>query len=275
MSTAAAPTRATGAARLAWAASDTWVVARRHLARLTRRPDELLSTILIPVMAVVMFGVVFGDALGAAMGTPDAEYRQFLMPGVFALAMAFGIGSTTIAVASDAQDGVLDRMRTLPASPVALLAGRALADVLTAVAELAVLVSLGAALGWEWRSSPGAVLAALGVLLLLRLAFSWVGILLGLMVSGPEAAMKYFALVFPLAMVADTIVPTALMPEWLAGPAAWNPLSLTTAATRELVQGLSGPPSAADAVTLAVIWPVAVTAVCVPLALALLRRLGR
>lgn len=263
---------------LGWAAGDTWVVARRHLLRLVRRPDELLGTLLIPVMAVLMFGFVFGDAFGAAMAVPGGEYRDFLLPGLFALTMAFGIGNTTIAVSADVRGGVLDRMRSLPMSNVALLTGRSLADVVMAVVELAILMTLGALLGWQWHGSLGAALAAVGLLLLLRLALTWVGILLGLLVSGPEAAMKYFALVFPLAMVADTIVPTSLMPEWLAGAAAWNPLSATVTAIRDLFGG----PGAAGtswvsehAVAMAVAWPVAITAASAILALARLRRLGR
>lgn len=263
---------------LVWAATDTWVVARRHLLRLVRRPDELLGTLLIPVMAVVMFGSVFGDAFGAAMAVPGGEYRDFLLPGLFALTMAFGIGNTTIAMSADVRGGVLDRMRSLPMSDVALLTGRSLADVVMAVVELMILMALGALLGWQWHGSLGAALAAVGLLLLLRLALSSVGILLGLLVSGPEAAMKYFALVFPLAMVADTIVPTSLMPQWLAGAAAWNPLSATVTATRDLFGG----PSAAGiswvsehAVVTAVAWPVVITAVSASLALVRLRRLGR
>lgn len=262
--------------RLAWAAADTWVVARRHLLHLLRRPDELLGTLLIPVMAVVMFGFVFGDALGAAMAVPGVEYREFLMPGLFALTMAFGIGNTTIAVAADVRGGVMDRMRSLSMSPAAILAGRSLADLLTALAELAILMALGMLFGWQWHG-PGAALAAFGLLVLLRLAFSWVGILLGLLVSGPEAAMKYFALVFPLAMVADTVVPTSLMPGWLAAPAEWNPLSATVIATRELFDNPVAPATswvADHPLVMSVAWPLAIMAVCMPLALARLRRLG-
>ena len=266
------------ASPLAWAAADTWVVARRHLLRLVRRPDELVGTLMIPVLAVVMFGFVFGDALGTAMAVEGVGYREFLLPGLFALTMAFGIGNTTISVSGDVRGGVLDRMRSLPMSPVAVLAGRSLADLVTALAELAVLLGLGRLLGWQWRGGLGPALAAIGLLLLLRLAFSWVGILLGLLVSGPEAAMKYFALIFPLAMVAETVVPTDLMPGWLAGPAAWNPLSATVTATRALFGNPTAPATswvAEHAPIMAVAWPLAITAVCLTLALSRLRRLGR
>lgn len=260
-----------------WVASDTWVVARRHLLRVLHRPDELLGTLLIPVMAIGMFGFVFGDAFGASMDVPGSTYREFLMPGLFALTMAFGIGSTTIAVAEDVRSGVLDRMRALSVAPAALLAGRSLADVLVALVELAILVPLGTVLGWSWHGWWPA-LAGVGLLVLLRVAFSWIGIVLGLLVSGPEAAMKYFALVFPLAMVADTVLPAALMPHWLVLPAAWNPLSSTVIAARDLFgnPGVAGTTWVADhALPMALAWPVAIVAVCVPLALTLLRRMGR
>lgn len=261
-----------------WALSDTWVVARRHLLRMSRRPDELLGTLLIPVMAIAMFGFVFGDALGAAMTVPGTEYREFLLPGLLALTMAFGIGNTTISVAADVRGGVVDRMRSMPMSSVAVLAGRCLADLLTALVELAILIGLGLLLGWQWHGGLVAGLAAIGLLLLLRLALSWVGIMLGLLVSGPEAAMKYFALVFPLAMVAETVVPTTLMPGWLAGPAAWNPLSATVVATRDLFGNPNMPATtwvAEHASVMAIAWPLAITAACLALALARLRRLGQ
>jgi ABC-2 type transport system permease protein len=264
--------------RLAWFVADTWVVARRHVVRLLHRPDELLGTLLIPVMAVVMFGFVFGNALGAAMMLPGDEYREFLLPGLFALTMAFGIGNTTISVASDIRGGVLDRMRSLPMSPAAVLAGRSVADLLTAGVELAVVMGLGTLFGWQWHGGVGALLAAFGLLALLRLAFSWIGILLGLLVSGPEAAMKYFALLFPLAMVADTVIPTDLMPDALAGVARWNPLSATVIATRRLFGNPSAPATswvAEHAAALAVAWPVAIIAVCMPPALVRLRRIAR
>ncbi|NYE36128.1 ABC-type polysaccharide/polyol phosphate export permease [Nocardioides cavernae] len=261
--------------RARWVVADTWVVARRHLLRLVRRPDELLGTLLVPVMAVVMFGFVFGDALGIAMGVPSADYREFLLPGLFALTMAFGIGTTTIAVASDVRGGVLDRMQTLPMAPVAVLAGRVLADVLTAVVELGLLMGLGSLVGWQWHGGAGAVAGAVGLLLLLRLMFSSVGILLGLLVSGPEAAMKYFALVFPLALVADTVVPTALMPAWLSGIAAWNPLSITVTSTRELFGNPTATPTSwvvEHASALAAGLPILLTSLCVALALLRFRR---
>nr|WP_235006446.1 ABC transporter permease [Nocardiopsis sp. JB363] len=264
--------------RLGWAVADSWVVARRYLTHLVRKPDEVVGTLMIPVLAVLLFGFVFGEALGAAMGVGGDQYRDFLMPGLFALTMAFGIGNTTIAVVSDVGRGVVDRFRTLPMAPSALLVGRSMADVVAALVDLAVLVGMGLLIGWRWHLGVGAALAALGLLLLLRLAFTWIGIWLGLLVRGPEAAMKFFALVFPLAMVAETFVPTEMVPGWVAPVAEWNPLSATVLACRELfgntvVTGQGW--VAQNAVLMAVVWPLVLLAVFVPLSVARYRRLSR
>ncbi|MBQ1079924.1 ABC transporter permease [Nocardiopsis sp. B62] len=264
--------------RAGWAVADSVVVARRYLAHLLYKPDEVIGTLMIPVLAVLLFGFVFGEAMGAAMGVGGEDYRDFLMPGLFALTMAFGIGNTTIAVVTDVGRGVVDRFRTLPMAPSALLVGRSMADVVSALVDLLVLVGMGLLVGWQWHNGPAPALAALGLLLLLRLAFTWIGIYLGLLVRSPEAAMKFFSLVFPLAMVAETFVPTEVIPAWLAPVAEWNPLSATVLACRELfgnttVVGESW--VAQNAVLMAVVWPLVLMAVFVPLAMRRYRNLGR
>lgn len=263
---------------LGWAVADAVVVARRYLTHLVRRPGEIVGTLMIPVMAVLLFGFVFGEAMGAAMGVDSVDYRDFLMPGLFALTMAFGIGNTTIAVVTDVGRGVVDRFRTLPMAPSALLVGRGMADVVAALVDLSVLVVMGLLIGWRWHLGPWAALAGLGLLLLLRMAFTWIGIFLGLLVRGPEAAMKFFSLVFPLAMVAETFVPARMVPGWLAPVVEWNPLSATVLACRELFGNsvaVGDSWVAKHAIPMAVVWPVVLLAVFVPLSLWRYRRAGR
>ncbi|MBR8745388.1 ABC transporter permease [Nocardiopsis sp. MG754419] len=264
--------------RAGWAVADATVVARRYLAHLVRKPDEIVGTLMIPVLAVLLFGFVFGEAMGAAMGVDGDDYRDFLMPGLFALTMAFGIGNTTIAVVTDVGRGVVDRFRTLPMAPSALLAGRGMADVVAALVDLAVLVGMGLLIGWRWHLGVGPALAALVLLLWLRAAFTWIGIYLGLVVRGPEAAMKLFALVFPLAMVAETFVPARMVPVWVAPVAEWNPLSATVLACRELFGNTTVVGEgwvAQNAVLMAVVWPLVLLVVFVPLSVARYRRLSR
>jgi ABC-type multidrug transport system permease subunit len=160
----------------------------------------------------------------------------------------------------------------------AVLAGRAVADMLSSVLGLAVLLACGLAVGWRWHGSAADTLAAVGLLLLLRFALVWVGVYLGLLVRNPEAVVAVQVLVWPLGFLSNAIAPTATMPGWLGAVAEWNPLSATASATRELFGNPGwGGASWADqhALALAVAWPLLILAVFLPLAVRRWQRLSR
>jgi ABC-2 type transport system permease protein len=133
-------------------------------------------------------------------------------------------------------------------------------------------------MGWRSDGGPLGTLGAFGLLVLLRFCLIWVGVWLGLLVPSPEAAGGLYAVVFPLTMISSVFVPPSSMPDWLGTVAAWNPISSTAAATRELF----GNPVAGDgswiqehALLMAVVWPLVVTAVFLPLAVRRFQRLSR
>jgi ABC-2 type transport system permease protein len=272
---AAPPIPETPAQRLRWTLADAWTVTGRDLAHWARQPVTLVMNLAFMVMVVLMFGYLFGGAMTVPGG---GSYREFLMPGMFALSMLFGIESTMVAVTTDAARGVTDRFRSMPMARSAVVAGRGIADMLGAVLGLTVLVACGLLVGWRWYGAAADTLAALGLLLWFRFALVWAGVYLGLLVRNPEAVVAVQVLVWPLGFLSNAIAPTATMPGWLGVVAEWNPLSATVTATRELFgnPGLGGV-SWADqhALLLAVVWPLALLAVFVPLAVRRWQRLSR
>lgn len=261
--------------RLRWALTDGWTVARRDLAHWAREPAPVVIGLLFPVLVVLMFVYLFGGA----MALPGAaDYTEFLLPGMFAMTMLFGMEATVIAVSTDAARGVTDRFRSMPMSSSAVVLGRCWADLLNSAAGLAVIIGAGLLVGWRAHGSAGATLGAVGLLLLLRFALLWVGIYLGLVVRGPEAVGVVQILVWPVGFLAGTFVAPATMPGWLGTIAEWNPLSSTSAAARELFgnPGWSGDSWIAQhPVLMAVVWPVVLVAVFFPLSVRRYRRLGR
>lgn len=271
-----APTLPSGpAARLRWAATDTWTLTRRTFAHWARQPAPVIVGLLFPVMIVLMFGYLFGGQMQVPGG---GGYREFLLPGMFAMTMAFGVETTFAAVSTDAARGVTDRFRAMPIASGAVVAGRCLADLLNSVAALAVLVVCGRLVGWSWHDGVVRATGAFGLLLLLRFALLWVGIYLGLVAKGPESLAVIQILVWPLSFLSNVFVAPESMPGWLGAIAEWNPLSATAAAARELFgnPGWGGDSFAArHAVELAVAWPVVVTLVFFPLAVRKFARLDR
>lgn len=264
----------TPAARLGWMLADAWTVARRDLLHWRAQPGAVVFGWLFPVLILLMFGAL----LGGAMAPPEGRsYWELLVPGVFALAMVFGVEKTMMAVTMDADRGVTDRFRSLPVSSASVVLGRCIADLLDSFVGLAVLVGAGLAVGWRWQEGPVTALAAAGLLLLLRFAVLWIGIYAGLVAKGPQSVAMAQVLVWPVGFLSSAFVATSTMPSWLGAIAQWNPLSVTATAVRDLF----GNPGATggswvvhNAVLVAIGWPLVLIAIFLPLAAARYRRLG-
>lgn len=263
-------------ARFRWAMADGWVMTGRNMAHVIRSPEEIVIYFSLPIMFVLVFGYVFGSG----MTVPGAgNYREYLLPGVFAMTMLYGLGATASGIAMDVSRGVVDRFRSIPMARSALVVGRTGADLFRALLEMTALVVCGLLVGWHWRNGLDDALAAVGLILLLRVALTWVGIVLGLMVPNPDTVgVIVFPFAFPLTALSNVFVAPDLMPDWLGAIAAWNPLSATVAASRELFgnPGTGGDSWAAQhPLALAIAWPLILIAVFAPLAVRRYQRLSR
>ncbi|MFF9016305.1 ABC transporter permease [Streptomyces sp. NPDC014870] len=258
-----------------WAVADGLTLVRRTLLNYRRQPVAIVWQLGFPIVSVLLYGFVFGSAMRVPGG---GDYKDFLMPGMFVMTMTFGLMNTATSVVSDSGKGVMDRFRSMPMAPSAVVTGRGLSDLLVAAAELAILAATALAIGWSSDGGLAGTALAFGLLLLLRFSLIWVGVWCGLIVPNTETAGALYAVIFPVTMISSVFVAPSLMPGWLAPVAAWNPISSTVAATRELF----GNPGAGGgswveqhAVLMAVLWPLAITAVFLPLAVRRFQRLSR
>ncbi|MGX1884528.1 ABC transporter permease [Streptomyces sp. NPDC055287] len=258
------------AGAVGWAVADSWTMTRRELARWGRQPVQVVVGLVFPVMLLMMFGFLIGGGKGV-----PGNYVDFLVPGMLALTMAFGLESTMLAVTQDLNKGVIDRFRSMPMTSGAVLVGRSVADMLQSAAGLVVMIAVGCAIGWRWHGGLLGFLGAIGLLLLLRFAMLWIGIQLAMVAGKPEMVQAVQILVWPVGFLSNAFATPYSMPDWLGAVVAWNPLSATATAVRDLfgntaVAGSSWP--AEHAGLLAVVWPVVLVAVFLPLAV---RRFGR
>ena len=260
--------------RLRWALTDSWTMTERALAHWARQPWLVVTGLAFPLLILAMFLYLFGGGMTVPGG---GDYRDFLVPGVFAVTMFFGVEATMTAVNADAARGVTERFRSMPMSPSATVAGRALADLLFSLLVLAILIGAGLLVGWDWHAGLGNALQAFALLLLLRFAFIWVGIYLGLLVGSQEGIATVQILVWPFAALSSVFTSPEDMPGWLGAIAEWNPLSATLHATRELFgnPGATGGSWVTEhAELMALLWPLAIIAVFFPLSVRAYRALG-
>ncbi|MFJ8869087.1 ABC transporter permease [Streptomyces sp. NPDC102473] len=262
-----------GPGRVGWALTDSWTMTRRELAHWARQPVQVVVGLVFPVMLLLMFNYLVGGGSGI-----DGDNTDFLVPGMLALTMAFGLEGTMLAVTQDLNKGVIDRFRSMPMVPGAVLAGRSAADMLQSVAALAVMTGVGYALGWRWHKGTAAALTALGLLLLLRFAMLWIGIHLAMVAGRPEMVQAVQILVWPVGFLSNVFASPESMPGWLGAVVEWNPMSATATAVRGLFGnpgGASGSWAAEHAGLLAVAWPVALLVLFLPLAVRRFARIDR
>ena len=216
---------------LAYAISDTAVLAKRNLKRVPRQPDLLIAYTIQPVMFIVLFVYVFGGAIS----TPGYDYVDFLMPGIITQSIAFGGFVTAIGLNEDLRKGLIDRFRSLPMTRSAVLAGRTLADIVLNTFSLVVMLSVGFLVGFNFDSPVYEIVAGILLLLLFGYAFSWFFALMGMVASSPESAQSVgFLAIFPLTFASSAFVPTDTMPTWLQKFADINPFTIVVNAVRAL-----------------------------------------
>ena len=191
---------------------DTLVLAERNLVRLPRSPDLLIGFTIQPVMFVLLFAFVFGGAIS----TPGYSYIDFLIPGIIVQNTAFGGFVTALGLAEDLTKGLIDRFRSLPTSRASVLAGRTLADVVTNLLSIVILLITGIIIGFSFDANAIEIVGGIALLLLFGYAFSWIFALIGMSVSSPEAANGIgFTLIFPITFISSAFVPVDSMPSAL------------------------------------------------------------
>ena len=244
------------------------IVAKRNLIKIKRVPDLLVFTTMSPIMFILLFAYVFGSAIEV----PGLNYREFLIPGIFAQTVIFGATITGAALADDMQKGIIDRFRSLPMSRSAVLVGRTGSDVINNVITIVIMSLTGLAIGWRIRSSVLEAVAGFLLLLAFAYAISWVMALVGMLVPSPEVVNNAsFMVIFPLTFIANTFVPTNNFPAVLKAIANWNPVSSVTQACRQLFGNTGSAPlpdspwSLHHPVIYTLIWIVGLLAVFIPL----------
>ena len=214
------------------------------------------------MLFVLLWTYVFSGAIRTPGGV---DYVDYLMPGLFILAIAFGSANTGVGLADDLARGLLDRFRALPMARPALLVGRTLAD----TARNTFVVLLMVAVGFRFHAGLAPAVAALALPLAVGYLLSWISALIGLTVRDPETAGTASLLpVIPLAFTSSTFVPVATMPGWLQAWANSNPITHAVDATR--APALGGHTS--RPLLKAVAWILGLLAVVIPLAIYRYRR---
>lgn len=221
----------------------------RSLRLSLRNTEALIMAIMLPIMLMLLFTYVFGGAID-----PVGNYVNYVVPGIILLCAGFGSSFTAVNVAEDMTNGIIDRFRTMPIHSMSVITGHVIASVARNLLATGLVIGVAYLVGfrpsanvWEW-------IAALGVITLFILAFTWLFATIGLASGNPSAASGYGFILLFLPYISSAFVPTDTMPVWLRGVANNQPITPVI----ETIRGLLTGAPILDSAWLAACWCIAI-----------------
>ena len=180
----------------------------RSLRHITRSPDTIITTTVMPIAMLLLFVYVFGGAIDSGPGS----YVNYLLPGILLITIASSISYTAFRLFMDMKSGIFERFQSMPIARSSVL----WAHVLTSLAAslISVVAVVGVALLMGFRSGAGVLawLAIAGILVLFTLALTWLAVIAGLSATSVDGASAFsYPLIF-LPFISSAFVATATMP---------------------------------------------------------------
>jgi ABC-2 type transport system permease protein len=212
--------------------------------RLTaRRGENLLVTLVIPVVLLVFFGSV---PVLPAGGGPAGVGRPIdaLVPGILALAIiSTSLVNLGIATAYERSYGVLKRLGGSPLPRGGLIAAKMLAVLVVELLQFGLLAAI-AALAFGWAPGPGSSAPVVGAALLLgTLAFAGLGLLMAGAIRAEATLAGANGLYLAFLLLGGIVVPVDRLPGVLADLARLLPATSLSDALRIGLGAASGDPS--------------------------------
>ncbi|GGP49150.1 ABC transporter permease [Streptomyces calvus] len=225
---------------LSLAVRDSSTMLRRNLLHARRYPSMTLNLLLTPVVLLLLFVYIFGDVMSAGIGG-DADrsaYLAYLVPGVLLLTIGGTTIGSAVSVSVDMTEGIIARFRTMAIHRGSVLIGHVVGSVVQCVMSVVLVGAVAVAIGF--RSTDATALEwllALGLLVLVSLALTWIAVGMGLSSPNAEAASNNAMPLMILPFLSSAFVPVEQMPGWFRPVAEYQPFTPAIETLRGLLLG--------------------------------------
>jgi len=214
---------------------DTTLLLGRSLRHISRSPDTIITTAVMPVAFMLLFVYV----LGGAIETGTDSYVTYLLPGILLITIASGISYTAYRLFLDLQSGIFERFQSMPIARSAVLWAHVLTSVVGNLISLVVVVLVALLMGFRSGAGVLAWIAAAGLLVLFTLALTWLAVIPGLTAKTIDGASAFSYPLILLPFISSAFVPTDTMPGPVRAFAEHQPVTSIVNTIRDLFAGQS------------------------------------
>lgn len=224
------------------AARDTWLIFQREMLLYARTPVRIALSLAYPVTYMLLYGPMLRRAFSSqGVVTYTQAYRVYV-PGLLAYTALLGGIVAGYTLLAELRAGIIERSRVTPASRVALILGRALAEVVDLLVQGVVITLMSLIVGLT-VPIPDLLVA---YLLFCLVAMTAVMVSYGLTLWGGNVSALgavNSTLSQPVMLLSGMLLPLALAPLWMVDIARVNPFYWATNGARALFDGQVGVPS--------------------------------
>ncbi|MGV9881143.1 ABC transporter permease [Streptomyces sp. NPDC003006] len=224
---------------LSLAVRDSSTMLRRNLLHARRYPSLTLNLLMTPIMLLLLFVYIFGDTMSAGIGGGDrSAYIAYIVPGLLLMTIGSTTIGTAVSVSNDMTEGIIARFRTMAIHRSSVLFGHVVGSVVQALISVVLVGAVGVAIGF--RSTDATALewlAAIGLLALVTLAFTWIAVGMGMGSPNAEAASNNAMPLILLPLISSAFVPVDAMPGWFQPIAEYQPFTPAIETLRGLLLG--------------------------------------
>jgi ABC-2 type transport system permease protein len=209
---------------------DTAVLTGRTMRHVTRSPDTIITTAIMPIAIMLLFVYVFGGAID----TNTRNYVDYMLPGILLITIASGIAYTAVRLFTDLKSGIFERFQSMPITRASALWAHVITSLITNIVSVAIVVGVALLMGFRSGAGVPAWLATTGILVLFTLAVTWIAVIAGLTASSVEGAGAFsYPLIF-LPFISSAFVPTETMPGPVRAFAENQPVTSIVNTIRDL-----------------------------------------
>jgi len=214
----------------------TWAILGIELRKLRHDPFDLVTRAVQPILWLTVFGQVFGRLRAQAAGASQANYLDYLTPGILAQSVIYIAIFQGIAVIWERDQGTLQKFLVSPLPRAALVLGKGLAAGVRGLTQAVTISILALLLGVHLRLDPLALLGVAALVFLGANFFATLSLVIAALVRSRERVQGMGQLItMPLFFASNALYPIALMPGWVAVVAQLNPLSYMVDGLRTLM----------------------------------------
>src|SRR6202046_2777614 len=209
---------------------DTAVLTGRTMRHVTRSPDTIITTAIMPIAIMLLFVYVFGGAIDSG----SVSSVNYMLPGILLITIASGISYTAFRLFTDIQGGIFERFQSMPIARSGVLWAHVLTSLAANVISLVLVVGVALLAGFRSGAGAAAWLAIAALLILFTLALTWLAVIAGLTAESVDGASALsYPLIF-LPFISSAFVPTATMPGPVRAFAEYQPVTSIVNTIRDL-----------------------------------------